>query len=41
MPAQEHNYTFSSYLQNDYKADQGSDGLGGNFVGILMDAQYI
>lgn len=41
MPANEHHHTFSAYSQNDHKANQGSGGLGGNFAGMLTDAQFV
>ena len=38
MPAREQ---FSSYSQIDHKANQGCGSLGGDFAGMLMDAQFV
>ena len=40
MPAHGHHHTFSAYPQNDHKAIQESGGLGGNFAGMVIDAQF-
>ena len=41
MSAHEGQNTLSSYLPNVHKANEESDDLGGNFTGMLMDAQLI